>query len=58
MSLLGVSSSKKSSKNIKLDDYIENKISDLKKLVKENKTLITCTLLGSIYFFIKTYFLV
>lgn len=55
MSLL---SGKKNVKNIKLDDYVENKISNLKILVKDNKTLITCTLLGCTYYFVKTYFLV
>ena len=32
---------KKSVKNIKLDDYVENQFLYLKTLVKENKTLIT-----------------
>ena len=56
MSFLG--GTKKSYKNIKLDDYAENKILDLKKVVKNNKTLITFTLLGCIYYFVKTNFLV
>jgi len=51
-------SDKKSDKNIKLDDYVENKISNFKKLAKDNKTLITFTLLGCIYYFVKTNFLV
>ena len=52
MSLLG---GKKSVKNIKLDDYVENKITNLKNLFKENKTLITFTLLGCTYYFAKTF---
>ena len=40
---------KKSVKNIKLYDYVENKISNL-------KTLITCTLLGCTYYMYKLYF--
>uniref|UniRef100_A0A6C0LI38 Uncharacterized protein n=1 Tax=viral metagenome TaxID=1070528 RepID=A0A6C0LI38_9ZZZZ len=55
MGLFGV---KKSNENIKLDDYIDNKISNLKKLVKDNKTLITFTILGCTYYFVKTNFLV
>ena len=55
MVLLG---GKKNAKNIKLDDYIENKISNLIKLVKNNKTIITCSLLGCTYYFLKTNFLV
>ena len=55
---MGLLGGKKSAKNIKLDDYVENKISNLKKLIKNNKTLITCTLLGCTYFFVKTNFLV
>jgi len=53
---MGLLGGKKSAKNIKLDDYIENKISNLKKLVKDNKTLITCTLLGSTFYVYKLYF--
>ena len=49
-------SEKKSDKNIKLDDYVENKISNFKKLAKDNKTLITFTLLGSTYYVYKLYF--
>ena len=49
-------SDKKSDKNIKLDDYVENKISNFKKLAKDNKTLITFTLLGSTYYVYKLYF--
>ena len=55
---MGLVSGRKSLKNIRLDDYTENKISDLKKLVKNNKTLITFTLLGSVYYVYKLYFLV
>lgn len=53
---MGLLGSKKSAKNIKLDDYVENKLSTLKNLVKENKTLIICTLLGSTYYVYKLYF--
>lgn len=53
---MGLLGGKKSAKNIKLDDYVENKISNLKKLVKDNKTLITFTLLGSTYYVYKLYF--
>ena len=55
---MGLLGGKKSTKNIKLDDYIENKISNLKKLVKDNKTVITCALLGCTYYIVKTNFLV
>ena len=55
---MGLLSGKKSTKNIKLDDYVENKISNLNKLVKDNKTLITCTLLVCTYYFVKNNFLV
>jgi len=59
MSLLGgKKDDKKSGKNIKLDDYIESKISNFKKLFNDNKTLITCTLLGCTYYIVKTNFLV
>ena len=53
---MGLLGGKKSAKNIKLDDYIENKISNLKKLVKDNKTVITCALLGCTYYMYKLYF--
>lgn len=53
MVLLG---GKKNVNNIKLDDYVENKISVLNNIVKENKTLITFTFLGSIYYIYKIYF--
>ena len=55
---MGLLGRKKSAKSIKLDDYVDNKISNLKKLVKDNKTLIICTLLGCTYYFVKTNFLV
>jgi len=51
---MGLLSVKKNGvKNIKLDDYVENKISHLKKIIKDNKTLITFTILGSAYYFVK-----
>jgi len=56
MGLLGGKKSAKSTKSIKLDDYVENKLSNLKNLIKDNKTLITFTLLGSTYYVYKLYF--
>ena len=50
---MGLLGGKKSTKSIKLDDYVENKLSNLKNLVKDNKTLITFTLLACTYYFIK-----
>ena len=53
---MGLLITKKSSKNIKLDDYTENKIANVKKIVKNNKTLITFSLFGCIYYIYKLYF--
>ena len=56
MSLL---SSKKSVKqDIKLDDYIGNKIITFKSIAENNKTLISLTLIGLGYYISKIYFLV
>ena len=52
MGLFGV---KKSVKNIKLDDYVNNKILNLKEIAKNNKTLITFLLIGSTYYIYKLY---
>jgi hypothetical protein len=58
MGLLGGKKSTKINKSIKLDDYVENKLLNLKKTLKDNKTLIICTLLGCTYYFVKNNFLV
>jgi len=53
---MGLLGGKKSTKSIKLDDYVENKLSNLKNLIKDNKTLITFALLGCTYYLYKLYF--
>ena len=55
---MGLLGGRKSTKNIKLDDYVENKVLNLKDIVKDNKTLIALTLLGSTYYLVRTYYLV
>ena len=40
----------------KIRYYVGNKISELKDKISENKTLITCALLGGTYYLYKLYF--
>ena len=58
MGLLTSKKSAKINKSIKLDDYVENKLLNLKEIIDNNKTLITCTLLACTYYFVKNNFLV
>lgn len=41
-------------KDIKLDDYVGNKIANCTLLIKDNKTLLFITVIGSVYYFLKT----
>ena len=40
--------------NLKLDDYVNSKIFDLKEIAKNNKTLFTFLLIGCAYYFYKS----
>lgn len=48
---------KKTNKVSKLDDYVGYKVNNIKKIINENKTLIICSLIGSVYYVIKKKYL-
>jgi hypothetical protein len=48
---------KKDVKNIKLDDYVENKLLSIKNILVQNKTLISLATMGCAYYAYKFFYL-